>query len=132
MTRTPNRIITGLAAALAVAAVVAPSASARVSISAESPSAPSGDLSARTPTELGQSTGEPGGPKFARTPTELGQSTNLSSTAPSGGSSGIDWGDTAILGGSVLGLAMIGVGGVVARNRRRGGIRKSRAPVVSS
>jgi hypothetical protein len=132
MSRTRKRIITGIAAALIVAVVVAPGASARDSISAESSSAPSGDLSARTPTELGQSIGEPSGPKFARTPTELGQSTNLSSTAPSGGSSGIDWGDAAIVGGGALALVLVGLGGVALLNRRRGGIRKSRTPVASS
>ncbi|MGH3340959.1 MAG: hypothetical protein ACRDPL_19295, partial [Propionibacteriaceae bacterium] len=93
---------------------------------------PSGRKFARTPAELGQSTDEPSGPKMARTPTELGQSTNLSSTAPSGGSSGIDWGDTAIFGGIMLGLAMIGLGGVVARNRRRGTAQRSSTAAVSS
>jgi hypothetical protein len=133
MSRTRKRIITGMAAALAVAAVVAPSASARVSISAESQSASSGDLSARTPTELGQSTGQPGGPKFARTPTELGQSTNLSSTPTSNGESGgFDWGDAAIVGGAAFALVLVGLGGVAVLNRRRDGIRKSRAPAVSS
>jgi hypothetical protein len=89
---------------------------------------------ARTVTELSQAVGEPGdgGDKFARTSTELGQSTNLSaSPTPSGESDGFDWGPVAIAGGSVLGLTLMGLG-VIALGRRRGTIRKSRAPAVSS
>jgi hypothetical protein len=124
MSRTRNTIITGLATALMVAAVAAPSAGA-------TPSAGSGE---RTATELGQAVGEPGNGngKFARTPTELGQSTDLSpSPTRSGESDGVDWGPVAIVGGSVLALTLIGLGGV-ALARRRGTVRKSRAPAVSS
>jgi hypothetical protein len=122
MSRTRNTIITGLATALMVAAVAAPSAGA-------TPSAGSGE---RTATELGQAVGEPGNGngKFARTSTELGQATDLS-PSPSGESDGVDWRPAAIVGGSVLALTLIGLGGV-ALARRRGTVRKSRAPAVSS
>jgi hypothetical protein len=149
MSSTRKRVVTGLAVTFVVAAVVAPSAGARVDISAGSPNTPSRGLSERTATELGQSTNL-GGDASKRTATELGQSTNLGgnlsertatelaqstnlapSPAPSGESSGFDWDDAAIVGGA-LGLALIGLGGVVAFTRRRGRIQRSRTPVVSS
>jgi hypothetical protein len=131
MSSTRKRVVTGLAVTFVVAAVVAPSAGARVDISAGSPNTPSRGLSERTATELGQSTNL-GGNLSERTATELAQSTNLApSPAPSGESSGFDWDDAAIVGG-VLGLALIGLGGVVAFTRRRGRIQRSRTPVVSS
>ena len=117
MSHMRSKITTSLAAALVIAAAVAPSAGA----------------SERTATELGQSTGQPGGPKFARTFTELGQSTNLSSTSTSNSESGgFDWGDAAIVGGAAFALVLVGLGGVALLNRRRDGIRKSRTPAVSS
>ena len=150
MRSTRKQVITGLAVAFVVAAVVAPSAGARVDISAAEPTTPASDTSKRTATELGQST-NPGGDLSERTATELAQSTNLGgdfsertatelaqstnlapSPAPSGGSSGFDWGDAAIVGGGALGLALIGLGGAVAFTRRRGRIQRSRTPVVSS
>jgi hypothetical protein len=131
MSSTRKRVVTGLAVTFIVSAVVAPSAGARVDISAAEPTASGSDTSKRTATELGQST-NPGGDLSQRTATELAQSTNLApSPAPSGESSGFDWDDAAIVGG-VLGLALIGLGGVVAFTRRRGRIQRSRTPVVSS
>jgi hypothetical protein len=131
MSSTRKRVVTGLAVTFIVAAVVAPSAGARVDISAAEPTASGSDTSKRTATELGQST-NPGGDLSQRTATELAQSTNLApSPAPSGESSGFDWDDAAIVGGA-LGLALIGLGGVVAFTRRRGRIQRSRTPVVSS
>jgi hypothetical protein len=149
MSSTRKRVVTGLAVTFIVAAVVAPSAGARVDISAAEPTAsgsdtskrtatelgqstnPGGDLSQRTATELAQST-NPGGGLSERTATELAQSTNLSPSPTSGGeSSGFDWDDAAFVGGA-LGLALIGLGGVVAFTRRRGRIQRSRTPVVSS
>jgi hypothetical protein len=168
MSSTRKKVVTGLAVAFVVAAVVAPSAGARVDISAAEPTTsgsdtskrtatelgqstnPSGDLSERTATELAQSTNlggdlsertatelaqstNLGGDFSERTATELAQSTNLApSPAPSGGSSGFDWGDAAIVGGGALGLALIGLGGAVVFTRRRGRIQRSRTPVVSS
>jgi hypothetical protein len=149
MSSTRKRVVTGLAVTFVVAAVVAPSAGARVDISAAEPTTPASDTSKRTATELGQST-NPASDTSKRTATELGQSTNLGgnlsertatelaqstnlapSPAPSGESSGFDWDDAAIVGGA-LGLALIGLGGVVAFTRRRGRIQRSRTPVVSS
>jgi hypothetical protein len=149
MSSTRKRVVTGLAVTFIVAAVVAPSAGARVDISAAEPTAsgtdtskrtatelgqstnPNGDLSERTATELAQSTNLGGG-LSERTATELAQSTNLSpSPNPGGESSGFDWSDAAIVGGG-LGLALIGLGAVVAFTRRRGRIQRSRTPVVSS
>jgi hypothetical protein len=146
MSNTRKRVVTGLAVTFIVAAVVAPSAG---DISAAEPTTSGSDTSKRTATELGQST-NPASDTSKRTATELGQSTNLGgnlsertatelaqstnlapSPAPSGESSGFDWDDAAIVGG-VLGLALIGLGGVVAFTRRRGRIQRSRTPVVSS
>jgi len=150
MSSTRKRVVTGLAVTFVVAAVVAPSAGARVDISAAEPTTPASDTSKRTATELGQST-NPSGDLSERTATELAQSTNLGgdfsertatelaqstnlapSPARSGGSSGFDWGDAAIVGGGALGLALIGLGGAVVFTRRRGRIQRSRTPVVSS
>lgn len=149
MSRTRSKIVTSLAAALVVAATVAPSASAAGDASSPGDSGRTaaeraqavgepGDgngTSARTATELGQST-DPSPPVAAgnqssrRTATELGQSTGLSPT-PSDESSGLAWNDVAIAGG-VLGLVAIGIGGMVLFSRRRGTVRKARTPVASS
>ncbi len=167
MSNTRKRVVTGLAVTFIVAAVVAPSAGARVDISAAEPTTPASDTSNRTATELGQSTNAGGdlsqrtatelaqstnlggglsertatelaqstnlgGGSSERTATELAQSTNLSPSPTSGGeSSGFDWDDAAIVGGA-LGLALIGLGGVVAFTRRRGQAQRSHTPVVSS
>ncbi|MGH2991447.1 MAG: hypothetical protein ACRDMA_16605 [Solirubrobacterales bacterium] len=120
MSRTRNRIIGSVATALVVAATVAPGVGANE----------------RTATELGQSTDPsasvaPSNQSSERTATELGQSTNASPT-PVEESTGVDWDAVAIVGGGVLGLVLIGLAGMVALTRRRGTVRKSRAPAVSS
>jgi hypothetical protein len=105
---------------------------------------PSGESSDRTATELGQAVGEPGDrvQTFARTATELGQTVGEPGDAvhagdyqdlrsPAAESGGFDWGDAAIVAGGGLGL-LIGAGGIVLFTRRRGGLRRSRTPVVSS
>jgi hypothetical protein len=86
MSRKPNTIIGSLAAALMVAAVVAPGVTASERTATELGQAtgsaraamPGGEPSERTATELGQATGSaraamPGGEPSERTATELGQ-----------------------------------------------------------
>lgn len=159
MSRTRNTIIGSLAAALMVAAAVAPGATASErtatelgqSIGATPAATPSGESSGRTATELGQSTGglpsaKPGGGSSERTVTELGQAVgesadgNLTRAAQAddqdlrslrGDSGAFNWGDAAIVASGGLGL-LIGVGGIVLFTRRRGALRRSRTPVVSS
>jgi hypothetical protein len=158
MSRTRNTIITSLAAAV-VAAAVAPGASASERTATElgqstaSPPAatPNGESSERTATELGQSTGglpsaKPSGGSSERTATELGQAVGEPADgklaraveagdqdlrSPAGESGGFNWGDAAIVAGGGLAL-LIGVGGIVLFTRRRGALRRSRTPVVSS
>jgi hypothetical protein len=151
MSRTTNKIIKGVALALLVGGVLAPSAGA-----AGEPQSP-GDL-ARTPTEIGQAVGEPGEGTPAvqadgresqqvpgglvRTPTEIGQAVGepgdpnvaavvqpVNQTSVAGESSGFDWGDAAIGAGLTL---ILGIGAVAIVSRRRGSPRKLRTAVTSS
>jgi hypothetical protein len=142
MSRTPKTIIGSLAAALMVAAAVAPGVTASERTATElgqatgsaRTAAPGGEPNERTAMELGQAVGEPsdGNGAFARSATELGQSTDLSpSLASSGESSGSNWDPAALVAAGGMAL-LIGVGGVVLVTRRRGGVRKPRTPVVSS
>ena len=153
MSRTPNQIIASLTMALIVGATLAPSAGA-----ASDPQSSSGGLG-RTPTEIGQAVGEPGEDaggvqadaqqasalfsELGRTPTELGQAVGepTESTAigaqpvgsqavNSSDNDGFNWGIAAVV---VGGLALLAaVGGLALSHRRRGTLRKSRAPVPSS
>lgn len=128
MSRTQNKIIATLVAAVAVAALVPATSSAYT------------DPGLRTQTELGQAVGEPGDQGSAavnsldsRTPTELGQRVATSVAPDVESSGGFDWGDAAIGAGAMLGL--IGFGGalaVVVIKRRRHAIDGSGVPAVSS
>jgi hypothetical protein len=146
MSRTTNKIIKGVALALLMGGVLAPSAGAAT------------DGFGRTPTERGQAVGEPGegtptvyaagrqsqaapdGP--GRTPTEVGQAVGepgdpnvaavvqpVNQTGAADESSGFDWGDAAIGAGLTL---IVGIGALAIASRRRGAPRKLRTPVTSS
>jgi hypothetical protein len=127
MSRTQNKVIGALAAALAVVALAPAASFAGLS-------APTTE---RTATELGQAVGEPGeqgGARNAlesRTPTELAQ--RVAPSAASGSaSSGFDWGDAAIGAGAVVVLGLTGFGGFVLMDRRRHSAGSARVPAVSS
>jgi hypothetical protein len=149
MSRTTNKIIKGVALALLVGGVLAPSAGAAT------------DGFDRTPTERGQAVGEPGEGTVAvqpdgrqtqpvsgglgRTSTEIGQAVgepgdaNVAAVLQPGDqtgvassvdkASGFDWGDAAIGAGLVL---ILGTGALAIAARRRGALRKLRTPVTSS
>ena len=126
MSRTRNKIIATLVAAVATAGLV-PAASAA-----------STGPSERTQTELGQAVGEPAdqasgaaNAPYSRTPTELGQSVPTTVAPDVDPVGGFDWGDAAIGAGATL--ALIGLGGslaVVLVNRRRHALG-DRVPAVS-
>jgi hypothetical protein len=134
MSRTQRKIIGALATVLATSAL-APA----TSIAGQSATAPTNDLTDRTPTELGQAVGEPGeagsaalGTRFARTPTELAQRVLPAAAADETASSGFDWGDAAIGAAAVLALGLAAAGGLVLMDRgaRQRAFRPSRAEPV--
>lgn len=116
-----------MVAAVLAAAAVFPAASL---------ASTSGGTYERTVTELGQAIGEPdeqdapAPPRYARTPTELGQRIAPPATA-SMDPGGFDWGDAAIGAGTMLVVALLGSGAVVALHRRRHAIGSARVSAVS-
>jgi hypothetical protein len=146
MSRTTNKIIKGMALALLVGGVIAPSAGGATDglsrtpterdqavgepgegspvvdvVDRQSQAAPNG--LGRTPTEVGQAVGEPGDPSVPA----VVQSANQAGVAD--GSNGFDWGDAAIGAGLAL---ILGTGALAIASRRRGVHRKLRTPMTSS
>jgi hypothetical protein len=138
MSRTKNRIIATLTAAL-VAAALAPSASVAYQ-DLRSPDAR--DAAQASQTTPGQDLRSPDARDAAsasqarsyqdlRSPDsrDAGQRQSSPPATATGDPTGTDWGDVGLVAGGVV--MLIALGGLVLFGRRRGG-RKSRVPVVAS
>jgi hypothetical protein len=140
MSRTTSKIIKGVALALLVGGVLAPTAGAATDGFGRTPTergqavgepaeltpavqAPESGGLGRTHTEIGQAVGEPGDPNVAA----VVQPVNETGTADE--SSGFDWRDAAIGAGLAL---ILGSGALAIVSRRRGSPRKLRTAVTSS
>jgi hypothetical protein len=138
MSRTKNRIIATLTAAL-VAAAVAPSASVAYQ-DLRSPDARDAALASQAHSHQDLRSPDARDAALAsqahsyqdlRSPDarDAGQRQLSPSPTPTGDSTGTDWGDVGIVAGGVV--MLIALGGLVLFGRRRGG-RKERVAVVSS
>ena len=147
MNPTTSRISKTFAAMCVAASIVAPAANAA---DLRSPDGTDGAVTVAPPQDLrspdaqdagvnsqsGSYTQAPGRSVDLRSPdaqdSGISQPTGSYTSAPSSdGSGGSSWDTVGIVGGSVLAVALMGFG-LVALNRRRHGIQKSRMPAISS
>ena len=120
MRPTTSRISKTLVAMCAATAVVAPAANA---VDLRSPDGAEGAVMVA-----------PSPSQDLRSPDASDTVANASGShtpAPSDSSGGNSWDTVGIVGGSVLAVALVGFG-LVALNRRRHGLQKSRIPAISS